>query len=376
VKPIYLTSLYAASALCCAILVPAPAGAQMSPNVTLYASGLEGPRGLRFGPDGNLYVAEAGTAGSQSTNSSQCAQVPSPVGPYHSGNTARISKIDGAGHRMTVADGFPSSMDSLPTPGIEGVADIAFLDGQLYAVTAGGGCSHGSMIPNSVVRVDLNTHNWSVVANLSDFLQTHPDKYPNAADYEPDGTFYGMIAKDGLLYTVEPNHGQVFSISRGGDVKEVIDISENEGHIVPTSIAVHHDTFYVGNLGSFPVTPNASKILKLGECDDHAAAALESCEDRSKLHVAGSRAGFTTVVATDFGPDGLLYVLELSSVAGFPTPGAGKVVRITRQGVIEDVATGLVVPTGMTFGPDGQLYVSNFGAAPPGTGQIVRISIK
>ena len=42
---------------------------------------------------------------------------------------------------------------------------------------------------------------------------------------------------------------------------------------------------------------------------------------------------------------------------------------------IEGVATGLVVPTAMTFGPDGKLYVSNFGAAPPGTGQIVRIDI-
>jgi hypothetical protein len=29
----------------------------------------------------------------------------------------------------------------------------------------------------------------------------------------------------------------------------------------------------------------------------------------------------------------------------------------------------------MTFGPDGNLYVSNFGAAAPGAGQIVRIRI-
>jgi hypothetical protein len=29
----------------------------------------------------------------------------------------------------------------------------------------------------------------------------------------------------------------------------------------------------------------------------------------------------------------------------------------------------------MTFGPDGKLYVSNFGAAPAGLGQIVRITI-
>jgi hypothetical protein len=29
----------------------------------------------------------------------------------------------------------------------------------------------------------------------------------------------------------------------------------------------------------------------------------------------------------------------------------------------------------MTFGPDGKLYVSNWGAAPAGKGQIVKITI-
>jgi hypothetical protein len=37
--------------------------------------------------------------------------------------------------------------------------------------------------------------------------------------------------------------------------------------------------------------------------------------------------------------------------------------------------TGLVVPTAMTFGPDKALYVSNYGAAPAGAGQILRIDV-
>jgi hypothetical protein len=69
------------------------------------------------------------------------------------------------------------------------------------------------------------------------------------------------------------------------------------------------------------------------------------------LHISSSKAGFTTVVSAAFGPDGLLYVLELSDAAGFPTPGAGRVVRLRHNGEIEDVVTGLVVPTAMTSVP-------------------------
>ena len=83
------------------------------------------------------------------------------------------------------------------------------------------------------------------------------------------------------------------------------------------------------------------------------------------------------MVAVHFGPDGLLYALELSDAAGFPALGAGKVVRVKHSGEIEEVITKLNVPTGMTFGPDG-LYISDFGAVPApmfGVGRILRFDV-
>lgn len=348
-----------------------------SPNVHVVASGLNGPRGLRFGPDGLLYVAEAGTGGTNFTTADQCTQVPGPIGPYGGGNTGRISRIDKAGNRTTIADGLPSAVSSNPTKDTMGVSDVAFLNGQLYAVTAAGGCSHGNPdTPNAIYRVNIHNGSFTMIADLSEFLQTHQAMYENAADFEPDGVFYSLTASDGDLYTVEPNHGQIFRITPWGDITEVMDVSKAEGHIVPTSVAIRKGEIFVGNLGTFPVTPNASKIITLAPgCRGERTPGLDNCDNFSSLGVVGSRAGFATVVAVDFGPDGLLYALELSPQAGYPTPGVGDVVRINRNGQIQQVATGLVVPTGMTFGPDGKLYVSNAGAAPPGAGSIVKIDI-
>jgi hypothetical protein len=70
-----------------------------------------------------------------------------------------------------------------------------------------------------------------------------------------------------------------------------------------------------------------------------------------------------------------LYALELSDAPGLPTPGYGKVVRMRGNGMAQDVITGLSVPTGMTFGPDGALYVSNWGAADAPIGQILRFNV-
>src|ERR1700734_3224306 len=373
VASLCLTASAASIAFAPAYAQSTPPTPPLSSNAAVFATGLEAPRGLKFGPDGDLYVAEAGTGGSVSTVGS-CAQVLPPIGAYLGGKAGRISKLDKSGKRTTVASGFPSTLAA--EGDLQGVADIAFLDGTLYAVTAAGGCSHGNASsPNVIARVDTKSGSWKAIVNLSQFVKSHPAAYPDIADFEPDGTFYSLIAYDNRLYTLEPNHGQLFSTSASGDIREDLDISMQQGHIVPTSVAVNDGKFYIGNPGLFPITPDSSKVMSfnVGSCPWPFVLGFGCGDELQKLRLSGSRAGFTTVVAVDFGPDGLLYALELSAAAGLPAPGEGKVVRLNPAGEIEDVATGLFPPTGMTFGPDGYLYVSNFGATP--TGQILRISV-
>ena len=368
---VFATALLSASAL--------PASAQVQPalssNVHVWVTGLEGPRGLKFGPDGDLYVAEAGTGGTTSTKGA-CTQVIPPIGPYTGGKTGRISRIDSSGHRTTVASGFPSSTAAVGDT--SSVADLAFVDGTLYALLAGGGCSHGNAdIPNALVRVDSGGK-WHIVANLSSYVKSHPVKYPSPDDFEPDGTFYSMVPFHNRLYAVEPNHGQILTIGTDGSIGTLIDVSASQGHIVPTSITARDGQIYLGNLNLFPIDPQWSRVLTLGfsECSRAEAPGLDDSDTVGKLHILASKAGFTTITSIEFGPDGLLYVLELSdAAANGPTPGAGKVVRVNADHSIETIASGLTVPTGMTFGKDGKLYVSNFGAAPAPAGQIVQIDI-
>src|ERR1700692_3567619 len=108
-------------------LLALAAAAFAQANFSVYASGLNGPRGLKFGPDGALYVAEAGRGGSTPSASFACELVPPPVGPYFGGPTARISKITGPGNVTTVVGGLPSSISSLPSGDTEGVGDVAFI---------------------------------------------------------------------------------------------------------------------------------------------------------------------------------------------------------------------------------------------------------
>ena len=344
------------------------------PNATLVASGLNGPRGLTFGPDGALYVAEAGTGGSTSTGA-ECTQVVAPVGPYKGGSTARISKIDD-GKVTVIASGLPSSVNHMGD--VTGVADLTFLDGHLYALIAGGGCSHGNPShPNGVVRVNTTSGKWEYVANLSEAVKDHPPAYNTYNDFEPDGVPNSLVAEDGALFSVETNHAQIFHIKPGGATRLTYDFSYPFADVTPTAIAFREGNMYIGNLGIFPARTQTERITTLSKdvffYDSTPGLESKPWEDR-KFRLANSHAGFTSIFSIKFGPDGLLYAVEFSDADGYPTPGAGKVVRLNCKGVVEDVVTGLTVPTGMTFGPDGAMYISNAGAAPAGAGQILRVA--
>lgn len=334
---------------------PGAAATAAMPEVV--AAGLTGPRGFVWTADGTLFVAEAGTGGS----SPGTPVAPPPVGPFMGGPSASIARIDN-GCAVPLVDGLPSSADAIG--GILGAEDLAILGGELYASVDGGGEAHGNASqPSGVYRI-LANGTAELVADLSSWVRANP--VANVPpDHDPDAAGISIVADDaaGALWVSDPNSGQILSVTPGGTVTRIADLSA--GHPVPSGLALApQGGVYVGTLTAVPFPDGAAKVM-------HVAA------DGTTTDVW---TGLTAVTDVAVGPDGTLYATELTTnntgEPPFMMPASGRIVRQTGPNTAEPVASGLMFPISLSFGPDGALYVASpaMGAL-DGEGVVARIDL-
>ena len=309
---------------------PAAAG-----PVTVAASGLTNPRGFVVTPSGDLTVALAGRPGPN----------------------AGVVRIEG-GCPVPIAEGMPAYR--IVFGGVTGVADVAYLDGQLYALLSGGDIDRGGR-PNGLYRLD-GAGGVELVANISAFIRDNPVA-EKPRDYDTDGQPYAMLPMGDAFWVTEGNSNQVLRVDLDGSVTRIADLSRD--HPIPTGIAPAPDGgAYVAFFTHAPYIEGTAKVV---------AVAPDGT-------VSDVWTGLTLVTALAVGPDGALYALEMATGHGDDpdaiAPGTGRVVRMVGPDAAEPVVTGLTLPAAMDFGPDGALYVASpvFGAD-DGRGTILRIDL-
>ncbi|MFD1048963.1 ScyD/ScyE family protein, partial [Kibdelosporangium lantanae] len=116
--------------------------------------------------------------------------------------------------------------------------------------------------------------------------------------------------------------------------------------------------YYVGQLTGFPFTPGSAKVFRV--------------RPGGQPQVVAD--GFTNVIDVAFGPDGCLYVLEISArglTSGDPTGALIKVNHDRSRTVVAE--QGLEAPGGLTIRGH-YAYVSNHGTS-AGGGEVVRIPL-
>jgi glucose/arabinose dehydrogenase len=345
------------------------------PSVSVIATGLNDPRGLAFGPDKRLYIAEAGTGGSISTVG-LCDQLAPPVGPVLGGSTARVMVLEpGSAAPTIVAAGLPSAEASPLIGGDrQGVADVTFIGDHLLALVSGAGCSHGHAdANNAILKIDRAGHA-AVLADLSVWLIDNPGakgaETPRNPDYERDGTWYSLTFENGRLYAVEPNHGLLVSVNPAtGSISLINDLFATFGDHTYTTLAADRGDLYVGTLGRIAFVPGVfPPVLDLAGSFE--AGVYRLSPDGAAVQVVD---GLHAVLGLAFDDHHRLYVLQ----SPIFVPGTGSLVRVEADGTLQTVVPNLVFPSGLTRGPDGALYVSECGYhCQPGDGRILRVAVE
>jgi hypothetical protein len=351
-RAVKCTSLVALGAL-----VPAGSGRAQectTPNWTVFATGLTNPRHMRFGPDGHLYVAEAGIGGDQPQTCDWPGNMFTVPGPYLGGFTARVSRILPDGTRQTVSDHLPSFHDGFGDA--LGVSDVAWIGRRMYALVEGGGCTRGLPDhPAGVVRIH-DDGSYSYVADITAFIRAHPvAQEPQCGpdgDCEPDGVPHSMLAVGRELYVVETNHNSVLRVNPWtGRVKRLYDLSVQDP--APIILMRRARRFFLGGFDGLIQTFD-QRLGPVKPFDDGYGPIVDMTTFRERIHV-----------------------LETFALETPWTPGTGRVVRRDRHGRHSVVACGLDFPIGMARRGD-DLFIStvSYGQGPvEGLGQIVKIDL-
>jgi hypothetical protein len=263
---------------------------------------LDNPRGLAFGDDGALYVAEAGKGGTgpcaMIRGALQCVGTTGAVSRYHRGAQERV------------VTGLPSYAPSTGV-GATGPHDVSFAGRRGYVTIGLGGplppVEMRDLVGDDFGRiVRFRPHgSWSFDTDVASYEQE-----ANPAGGPLDSNPYGLLKGAGRKIVVDAGGNALLRVSFGRHISTIaIFPSRTQGRdtdAVPNSVARGRDgAYYVGELTGTPFVPETANVWRV----------VPGREPQIYC------SGFNFIIDLDIDRRGHLYVLEHSS-APFPVgPG-------------------------------------------------------
>jgi hypothetical protein len=349
-------------------------------GLKVVADGLDNPRGIGFGPDGALYVAESGSGGA-----GPCVQGPEGGEACfgRSGAVTRITKR--SQHR--VLSGLPSLAEEGGVAAT-GPVDLGFSGwtGYLLVGNPGGGTETREQFGPAGRRfgklLKVNLHGMRAVADFPRFEEANnpdqgggiPPGEPGAIDSNPNG----LLVRHRSQLVTDAGGNDLLEVDRKGRIGVVAVFPprlvpappgipglppELPMQAVPTSVVKGPDgAYYVGQLTGFPFPPGGANVFRVVPGEDPEVYADD----------------FTNIIDIAFDKRGRLYVLEIATEGLLNTPEgelpAGRLVRVNRDGSRTTLASeGLAAPGGFVLG-HGAAYITN-NSILSDAGQVVKVAI-
>ncbi len=414
-------SAFAVTSFCFAAVTGAPATQAVS--LTTIVSGISNARGVSFGPDGTLYVAEPGIGGN-----GNCQPSPSTLfQPICAGKSGSVVRVKTDGQTDRIFTGFQSlaeqpsgnqgsgpadlQFDSLGNaylltgfagyPGNRDVESLAL--GLQYAVTNTQVINFPPITPEQVLntsdlaklfKADLNT---GALTEIFDFGKYEIINNPDGQDVVTNP--YDLTISGDTAYVIDGGGNVAYSVKLdGSDVKATalpLNIITNPqlpqlppgaelpaGLInflppdengnpriaiqsVPTGGTIGPDgALYVGEYSGFPYPQDKARIFRIGENGVPEVFAE----------------GFNAITEITFDKQGNLLVLQFSDVSQLTSPDItnlpGSLIQLAPNGTrttLVAAGEGLESADGLVIGPDDQIYVTTRGVG-PGNGSVVRVN--
>lgn len=349
-------------------LVAAPAAAGAVPRyqarVVDLGTPLANPRGMTFGPDGRLFLTEAGSGG----NGAGGGCLPAAGGTQVCyGSTGALGVFDpSSGSYSRLRTDLPSLARQGGNFGDgRGLQDLSFDNaGNLYGVFGLGGN------PAAVPAVGSNLFGQTVTFTPGSFAAV---PRANIAAFEAifnpdqknvDSNPFSLVLRNGITYVSDAGGNTLLQADASNTVSlvkmfppELVTVpppppsnplppgTSYPAEAVPTGLAIgSDDALYIGELSGFPFVNGTAEVYRYAQGGT----------------VTPFAGGFNHIVDIAAGPDDALYVLDYS--ADFFSPSAtGSLWRLGLDGSKERIFEGLLRPTGLAVAADGSIYVANNG---------------